>query len=95
VGCATPNGIEIATDANALIYIKGEVFNPGVQPYTASLRLLDAIQSAGGATAYASRFVVLMREQEVIFKQKLQDIESGEVENPLLRPDDIVVVPFD
>jgi len=69
---------------DTLVYVEGEVTNPGPFPYYPSLRAGDYVGQAGGPTMYASsRSLSVLRSGRRI---------SGRL-NPVVEPGDIVVVP--
>lgn len=69
---------------DTLVYVEGEVTNPGPFPYYANLRASDYIGQAGGPTMYAN-----VRSMSVIHSGRRI---SGRT-NPVAEPGDIVVVP--
>jgi len=69
---------------DTLVYVQGEVTNPGPFPYYANLRASDYIGQAGGPTMYAN-----VRSMSVIHSGRRI---SGRT-NPVAEPGDIVVVP--
>ena len=69
---------------DTLVYVEGEVTNPGPFPYYPSLRAGDYIGQAGGPTMYANvRSMSVLRSGRRI---------SGRT-NPVAEPGDIVMVP--
>lgn len=82
-----------------LVYVGGEVGQPGVQPYRASLTLLQAIVTAGGekGTGEMSSVVILRKMSEnqaqMIRRDLRADLEKGTTNDVYLQPSDIVIVP--
>ena len=77
------------------IRIRGEVSNPGEYMLPTAASVLDVIEAAGGATAYAPDAVTIARTNGIIFREKLSQIRSGHVTAPGLRSGDVVIVPRD
>jgi protein involved in polysaccharide export with SLBB domain len=77
------------------IYIGGEVNSPGEKTYRRDLSLMKAIESSGGATP-RSTIAAISRDDGrgflVTTQFNLKDIESGKVEDPLLRPGDRIML---
>jgi polysaccharide export outer membrane protein len=69
---------------DTLVYVEGEVTNPGPFPYYANLRASDYIGQAGGPTMYAN-----VRSMTVLHSGR----RISGLTNPVAEPGDIVVVP--
>jgi protein involved in polysaccharide export with SLBB domain len=69
---------------DTLVYVEGEVTNPGPFPYYPSLRASDYVGQAGGPTTYAN-----VRSMSVLH---LGRRISGR-NNPVLEPGDVVMMP--
>ena len=69
---------------DTLVYVEGEVTNPGPFPYYPSLRASDYVGQAGGPTMYAN-----FRSMSVLHSGRRI---SGRT-NPVAEPGDIVIVP--
>jgi len=76
--------ILIIPPLNTLVYVQGEVTNPGSFLFTPNLRSNDYIGQAGGPTNYAN-----MRRTYVRRLNK----KIGAKNNPLVEPGDIIFVP--
>lgn len=82
-----------------VIYIAGEVRNPGKFVVKSSTTFVQAITLAGGFTEFASpNKVILLRksaeeQKEMLFKIKYRDILSGQQNNIMLKPNDNIIVP--
>jgi protein involved in polysaccharide export with SLBB domain len=89
----------IGEESRRLIYVHGEVLNPGKYEFEESPTLWVAIREAGGAVATASLDAVRIIRAEGEGRRTLivnlqQIIESGEFDSlPKLRPGDTVIVP--
>ncbi|MEO0072013.1 MAG: SLBB domain-containing protein [candidate division WOR-3 bacterium] len=74
----------VVPPVNTLVYVQGEVHNPGAFLYTPNLRSSDYIGQAGGPTHYAnSRKTYIYRYNKRISARS----------NPVVEPGDIIVVP--
>jgi polysaccharide biosynthesis/export protein len=79
------------------VTIDGAVLKPGIYPLTGQITLLRALALAGGGAQLANlEDVLLFRSngaaaQEVL-KFDVKKIRSGEVEDPYLKGDDLIVV---
>ncbi len=82
-----------------VIYVGGEVGQPGVQAYRPTLTLMQAIVSAGGEkpTGEMSSVVILRKMSEkqaqMIRRDLRADLEGGATNDVYLKPSDIVIVP--
>lgn len=79
------------------ITIEGAVVKPGIYPVTGQLTLLRALALAGGGAQYAELSeIMLFRNAQgrpaepLVFD--LEKIRSGEVTDPLIQSDDVIVV---
>jgi protein involved in polysaccharide export with SLBB domain len=76
--------ILVVPPMNTLVYVQGEVSNPGAFLFTANLRSNDYIGQAGGPTNYANnRSVYIRRGGKKISARN----------NPLVEPGDIIFIP--
>ncbi len=82
--------------AREVIYVSGEVRNPGAYPLERSTTLLKVITLAGGFTASANVSMLDLIREEGGSRQRVsvnvRDIEDRKVPDPVLRPGDVVVV---
>jgi protein involved in polysaccharide export with SLBB domain len=69
---------------NTLVYVQGEVTNPGSFFFTANMKSSDYIGQAGGPTNYANSRGVYIRRQGKQISAK---------NNPLVEPGDIIFMP--
>lgn len=82
-----------------VVYVGGEVAQPGVQAYLASLTLMQAIVTAGGEkpTGEMGSVVILRKVNEkqaqMIRRDLRADLEKGTTNDVYLQPSDIVIVP--
>ncbi|MBS4016170.1 MAG: SLBB domain-containing protein [Candidatus Latescibacteria bacterium] len=76
--------ILVVPPMNTLVYVQGEVTNPGAFLFSANLRSSDYIGQAGGPTNYANNRGVYIRRLGKKISAKT---------NPLVEPGDIIVVP--
>jgi protein involved in polysaccharide export with SLBB domain len=89
----------VGQEARRLVYVQGEVVNPGKYEFAEAPSIWEAIREAGGATGEASLDAVrLIRagaegERTDIVNVQIA-IDSGDFSSlPMLRPGDTVVVP--
>ena len=77
------------------VYISGEVKSPGEKTFRRGLTLTQAIIAAGGVTPQAKE-ARLGRDNGtgflVVTRYKLKDIESGKVQDPVVRPGDRITI---
>ena len=79
------------------VTIDGAVNKPGIYPLTGQITLLRALALAGGGGQLANmEDVLLFRSSGVgpqeVFKYDVKKIRNGELEDPMLKGDDLVVV---
>jgi polysaccharide biosynthesis/export protein len=79
------------------VTIDGAVNKPGIYPLTGQITLLRALALAGGGGQLANmEDVLLFRSSGVgpkeVFKYDVKKIRNGELEDPILKGDDLVVV---
>lgn len=82
------------------ITIEGAVLKPGIYPVTGQLTLLRALALAGGYAQYADlKSIMLYRilpgGKRESYKYDLDQVRGGEVEDPDIRSDDVIVVKRD
>lgn len=89
----------IAAEGN-MIYVLGEVKNPGAFPLTRPTRVMQALSMAGGLTEFAAENSIKIIRHEANGTSKTFPFEYGDVEdgenlesNILLQSGDTVVVP--
>jgi polysaccharide export outer membrane protein len=80
--------------------IMGEVIKPGAYPLTVTMRVMDAIATAGGLRDFAKKTGIYVlrqspdgREQRIRFNYKTFIRGKNPSQNVLLQPGDTVVVP--
>jgi polysaccharide biosynthesis/export protein len=79
------------------VTIDGAVNKPGIYPLTGQITLLRALALAGGGGQLANMEDVLLfrsngAEPQQVFKYDVRKIRNGELEDPMLKGDDLVVV---
>ena len=82
------------------ITIEGAVTKPGIYPATGQLTLLRALARAGGYAQYADLTEVMVYRlhpdgRRESFKFDIDQVRSGEVMDPDIRSDDVIVVKRD
>lgn len=82
------------------ITIEGAVAKPGIYPVTGQLTLLRALALAGGGAQYADLNDIMMYRQypdgrREALKYDLEKVRAGEVADPDVRADDVIVVKRD
>jgi len=81
--------------AREVFYVSGDVRNPGAYPLERGTTLTKAITMAGGAGSGAAGSAELIHEENGSQQRlsfTLRDIEERKVQDPALRPGDVVVV---
>lgn len=73
-------------------YVRGEVRAPGKYPLNAGMTLLRAITTAGGYTDFANPRKINIFRGDKVFRYDAKKIEALEAKDPLIEPDDVVVV---
>ena len=92
-------GDTIVVPVADVIYVQGEVKQPGLIKFTKDLTMLKAIAQAGGFTGLAASKRVILLRGEGVRKENVQvNVEKmmGEPESSpdmLLRPNDLILVP--
>jgi polysaccharide export outer membrane protein len=76
-----------------VVYVMGEVNNPGPQPITGSLSVLQALSVAGGFKDFANRKNIMIRRGNQVLKFNYNEAVKARTEPMMLRPGDTVVVP--
>lgn len=79
------------------ITIDGAVIKPGIYPLTGQITLLRALALAGGGAQLASLDDVLIFRSngngaQEVMKHDVKKIRNGELEDPMLKGDDLIVV---
>lgn len=82
------------------ITIEGAVLKPGIYPVTGQLTLLRALALAGGFVQYADVDEIMLYRihldgKRESFKYNLDKVRSGEVVDPDIKSDDVIVVKRD
>ena len=87
--------ITLVANETQFIYIGGEVKQPGEKTYRRGLTLTQALITAGGLTDKAKE-ARLGRDNGsgflVVTRYKLKEIESGKVQDPVLKPGDRITI---
>ena len=94
------DSIHVPIDKAVVIYVRGQVRNPGAIEVKASNipTLSQAIAAAGGFAERASKGNVQIQTKDengksMIVKVNVKDIEKGKIEDVQLRENDVVYVP--
>jgi polysaccharide export outer membrane protein len=80
------------------IYFFGEVVKPGPMPLTPAMTILQAIDTAGGLTAFASKKKIYIlrgepgKQQKILFDYT-KAIKTGNMQGIILMAGDTIVVP--
>jgi polysaccharide export outer membrane protein len=87
--------ITLIANETQFIYIGGEVKQPGEKTYRRGLTLTQALIAAGGVTDKAKE-ARLGRDNGngflVVTRYKLNEIESGKTQDPVLKPGDRITI---
>lgn len=87
--------ITLLPSVTQFVYIGGEVKQPGEKTYRRGLTLTQALISAGGVTQKAKE-ARLGRDDGngflVVTRYKLKEIESGKVQDPVVKPGDRITI---
>jgi len=87
--------ITLHPSVTQFVYIGGEVKQPGEKVYRRGLTLTQALIAAGGATEKAKEARLGRDDGKgflVVTKFKLQEIESGKVQDPVVKPGDRITI---
>jgi polysaccharide biosynthesis/export protein len=87
--------ITLQASETQFVYIGGEVKAPGEKTFRRGLTLTQAIIAAGGVTPKAKEARLGRDNGEgflVVTRYKLKDIESGKVQDPVVRPGDRITI---
>ncbi len=87
--------ITVLPNVTQFVYIGGEVKQPGEKTYRRGLTLTQAIIAAGGLTPDAKEARLGRDDGKgflVVTKYKLKEIESGKVQDPLIKPGDRITI---
>jgi len=92
--------VRVTTAAEGVIYISGEVLNPGTKVFRRPLNIMQAINSAGDFTNIAKeqKCKIIRRNpdgKETVIDVDLQKVNKGKSPNILLAQNDMVIVPVD
>ena len=82
------------------VTIEGAVIKPGIYPVTGQITLLRALALAGGYVQYADQETVMLYRMGPDGKQvtqsfNLEQVRAGEVPDPIVVSDDVIVVKRD
>lgn len=87
--------ITLLPNVTQFVYIGGEVKMPGEKTYRRGLTLTQAIIAAGGVTPKAKEARLGRDDGKgflVVTRYKLKEIESGKVQDPLIKPGDRITI---
>ncbi len=87
--------ISLLPNVTQFVYIGGEVKMPGEKTYRRGLTLTQAIIAAGGVTPRAKEARLGRDDGKgflVVTRYKLKEIESGKVQDPLVKPGDRITI---
>jgi len=87
--------ITLLPNVAQFVYVGGEVKLPGEKTYRRGLTLTQAIISAGGLTPKAKEASLARDDGKgflVVTRYKLKEIESGKVQDPLVKPGDRITI---
>ena len=87
--------ITVHPSVTQFVYIGGEVKSPGEKTYRRGLTLTQALLAAGGVTPNAKEARLGRDEGNgflVVKRYKLKEIESGKVQDPLVKPGDRIMI---
>ena len=87
--------ITVLPNETQFIYIGGEVKSPGEKVYRRGLTLTQALIAAGGVTDKAKEARLGRDDGKgflAVTKYKLKEIESGKVQDPLVKPGDRIMI---
>ncbi|HJU93037.1 MAG TPA: polysaccharide biosynthesis/export family protein [Pyrinomonadaceae bacterium] len=87
--------ITVLPNVTQFVYIGGEVKSPGEKVYRRGLTLTQAIIAAGGITPKAKEARLGRDDGKgflVVTRYKLKEIESGKVQDPLVKPGDRITI---
>jgi len=73
-------------------YVRGEVRLPGKYPLTPGMTLLRAVVAAGGYTEFANPRKITVKRGDKVDTYDTKRIESLQDQDPVIDPDDIIVV---
>ena len=76
-----------------VIYVMGEVNNPGPQPLQGKLDILQALSTAGGFKDFANTKKIMIRRGSEMLRFNYNDAIRGRATALLLQPGDTVIVP--
>ena len=92
----TPRVTVSVSQANAHVYVVGQMMKPGEFPLSGRLTVLKALALAGGFKDFAKPdSIVVVREDQTVIPFNYKRVEEGKdvSQNVLLAPGDTVVVP--
>ena len=87
--------ITLLPNVAQFVYVGGEVKLPGEKTYRRGLTLTQAILSAGGLTPKAKEARLARDDGKgflAVTRYKLKEIESGKVQDPLVKPGDRITI---
>jgi polysaccharide biosynthesis/export protein len=100
--------IEVETYRSQVVYVNGQVHNPGAVPLKGNMTIMDVLSQAGSVTAEAGSFVEvyhrvagqtaggpvdLTKSPPPPQKVTVEDLRNGRAQNILLRDGDTINVP--
>jgi len=87
--------ISVLPSVSQFVYVGGEVKAPGEKNFRRGLTLTQAILAAGGLTSKAKEARLGRDNGEgflVVTRYKLKEIESGKVQDPVVKPGDRITI---
>jgi protein involved in polysaccharide export with SLBB domain len=87
--------ITLLAPVSQFVYLGGDVKLPGEKMYRRGLTLTQAINAAGGATANGKEARIGRDDGKgflVVTRFKLKEIESGKIQDPVIKPGDRITI---
>ena len=87
--------VTLLAPVTQFVYLGGEVKLPGEKRYRRGLTLTQAINAAGGATSNGKEARIGRDDGKgflVVTRFKLKEIESGKIQDPVIKPGDRITV---
>jgi polysaccharide export outer membrane protein len=93
-GVWVQRGDKVFLRPGEVVYVEGQIKRPGAVTLAEGLTVTQALALAGGASEYANlRRVLISRSDGAKFRVNIQRINRGVDEDPVLGPDDRLIVP--
>ncbi len=85
--------VSVIKEIEGWYFVRGEVNRPARYPLSGDLTLMRAIATAAGFNPFAKRTKIKIIRGSEIIECNVEKIDVGKEKDPLIKPDDVIIVP--